>query len=79
MRVIFGFLFLLLALWLVVSLVKGQLTVSKPAPGPSPSPLTSGQTPQQVQKAFKETLDRAMQQPRPEADGTQGSAAESKP
>jgi len=79
MRAIFGFLSLLLGLWLVVSLVKGQLTLSKPVAGASPSALTSGQTPQQIQQAFKETLDRAMQQPRPEADGVQGSAVESKP
>lgn len=79
MRAIFGFFSLLLALWLVVSLLKGQLTASKLAPVPILNPLPGGQTPQQAQQAFKETLDRAMQQPRPDADGTQGSAAENKP
>lgn len=79
MRAIFGVLSLLLVLWLVVSLVIGLLTVPKPASGPSPSPLTSGQTPQQVQQAFKVTLVRAIQQPRPEAAGAQGAAAEVEP
>ena len=78
MRAIFGFLSVLLALWLVASVVKSQLSVLKPSPTLSPS--LGGQTPQQVQQQFKASLDRAMlQQARPDPDSAPGAALENKP
>lgn len=80
MRAIFGFLSVLLALWLVGSLVKSQLVALKPAPAALPDQTTGGQTPQQVQQQFKESLERAMRQhASPDVGNVPGAAAGDKP
>lgn len=80
MRATVGFLSVLVALWLVGTLVKSQLTALKPVPGSTQTLQPAGeQTPQQVQLQFKESLDRAMQTTRKEPDGAAGAVVEGKP
>jgi Na+-transporting methylmalonyl-CoA/oxaloacetate decarboxylase gamma subunit len=60
MRAGFGFLSLILALWLVATLVQRQTTALVPVPAPAdvPPAQKAHQIPQQVQEA----LDQALQQ-----------------
>ena len=63
MRSIFSLLGLLAVVLVIGLLVKKQLAPAPANPGEAPK-----LTPQQTQQQFKQTLDAAMQTPRPEPD-----------
>lgn len=58
MRVWLGLLSLLVALWLVVTLVQRQTATVVPAPSAAPE----GRGPQQIPQQFQQALDQALQQ-----------------